>query len=660
MTRHAFKSRYRNFAVLAVAAAAAAGLSAPVFFNASLGELSINTAAVIAATRDSYTLTSPVPLPLLPNVMIEAGRLSVDRSAAAQPLSGAEVLALLTTGKAKILLDDAVLSIAPTQSAETTAPDAVNALAPVLSALMKLSFSNLEMRNALVQLGRGDGAHGTLSKLTLEVTKVDSSKARATGSFNYRKRAVAFDIVLGTQAELQDGSQKGQSTIGRSIELTIESELLNLKAAGTLSAGDQPLLTSASSTVGVPNLRRLARWIGIDLGQGSGLGAFEARGPLEFSSRAIAFSDATFVLDGNEANGALSFKWGGVKRPSIDGTLAFKSFDVAPYVTGRSDAAGTRFNVSDYLRLQGLEPHTFPLIDQIDADLRLSAASVLSGATTFGRGAASFSLKDGILLADLAELEIGKSGRCGGQFGFEVRDNTPIYSLRGKLEAIDLAALTQALWSYNVLSGSGDVTLDLKAAGQHVDEVLASMSGKVAIRQSGVGQIGVDLKTLAATTRAQAQNGWGGATRGQTAIEGLSADLSMAEGRLIADRVSARAGDAALSAVGSVNFADKVGDVKVWITHPAPGAPKADVGAGGASADAKSGDASAAAAAVAPTTGGTAQPAAEARGPGGGLHVHGRLDAPEIRFIPLDPASSTDAREPLTRPAAPAVPAGSG
>ncbi len=657
MTRQVHKLRLRKLAILAVAATAGAGLAAPLFHDTSIGDLSLNSAVVIAATRNSYTLTEPVPLPLLPNVMIEAGRLSVAGTEVAKPLTGAEAVALLTAGKAKIVLDDAVLSIAPTQSAETAAPGEVDALAPVLSALMKLSFSSLEMRNALVQLGRGGEAQGTLSDLALDVTKIDGTKAHATGSFIFRKLPVKFDIVMSTQAELQDGNQKAAATIGRAIALKIESELLNLNAEGTLSAGDQPELTSTNSTVSVSDLRRLAGWIGADLGKGPGLGVFEARGPLEFSSSAIAFSDATFVLDGNEATGALTVKWSGVKRPSIDGTLAFKTLDIAPFFAGGTETARTAdkasLPVAHYLGLSGNETGAFPLVDHLDADLRISAARVSSGAARFGRGAASFSLKDGILLADLAELEVGKGGRCGGQFGFEVHGDIPHYALRGKLEAIDLAAVSHTLWSYSVLSGAGDITLDVKAKGQHGEQIVSSMSGKISVRQPGSGQIGLDLKTLAATTRAHVQKGWGGATRGQTAIEGLSAEFSLVDGRLIANRVSARAGDAALSAVGNVDFPDKAGDVKVWITHPANG--NAD------DADAAVGPAGGTAIATgSPNATAKAEAGSDTMAPGAGLHMLGPLDAPEIRFIPLNPSPSGDAQDPMMRPAVPAVPAGKG
>lgn len=643
MTRQVQEKRHRKLAALAVAAIMGTGLVAPVLYDSPLTDMSLSSAVVNAATRDSYTLTSPLALPLMPNVMIETGRLSVTSSNPKQPLTGAEAVALLSAGKAKLVLDDAILSLTPTQPSDAAAPKGTSALAPVLEALLKVSFSQLQLRNAIVQLGRNDDERAVLTDVALEVTKLGSSQVRVAGSFVFRKEPVTFDISMGTQAELQAAQSQGKATIGRAFDIKLASKLIDMKAGGTLSAGDQPQLSSSTSTLVVSNLREFAQWIGLELGKGGGLGAFEARGPLEFSPTAIAFSDATFSLDRNEATGALTFKWGGRQRPSIDGTLAFKSFDIAPFVLPPGKlppgAPLPAFKVSDFFDLSATKQSSFPLADQIDADLRISAANVTAGAIRFGRGAASLSLKDGMLLADLAELEIGKGGHCGGQFGLKIDNGAPHYSLRGKIESVDLATLTNALWSYSVLAGTGDVTLDLKANGSGIDQLISSMSGKVGVRQTGNGQIGLDLRTLAATTRAQTQKGWGSATRAQTAIQSMSADFTMANGQLIAEQIAARAGDAALSAEGSLSFADKIGDVKVWITHPANNASQTE-------SDPATAKPTAASAAAIPTPDASAGDAAAApkdvHAPGGGLHILGPLDAPQIRFIPIAPPASND------------------
>lgn len=666
MTRKVHKKRFRPHVITVAAVLACTGLVAPfVIYKSVISDVSLSATAVIAATRDGFTLTSPISLPLMPNVMIETGRLSVARANPDQQLTGSETIALLAAGNAKLVLDDAVLSLVPTQSSGSGRNADANPVAPVLAALLKVSFSRLQLRDAIVHLGRGDDEQALLTNVNLDVTKLDPKKVRVTGSFEFRKKPVAFDIVMGTEAELQNKKNDGTGTIGRAFDIKLAGDLLKMTAAGTLSAGDRPLLSSTTSSLEVSDLRKFARWIGIELGSGSGLGAFQARGPLEFSPSEIAFSDATFSLDGNEATGAFSFKWGGDRRrAAIDGTLAFKSYDIGPFLTPQGaprQNPATSLSLADYFSLTASHSAVLPLADQIDADLRVSATTVSAGAIKFGRGAATFSLKDGALLADLAELEIGKGARCGGQLGLHAEKNVPSYTLRGKIETIDLAVLTNALWSYNVLAGAGDVTLDLKATGRNADQIIATMNGKIGVRQTGSGQVGLDLRTLAATARTQTQKGWGGAVRGQTAIQDLKADFTMTNGLLVAEQIAAKAGDAALSSQGSIDFGAKFGDVKIWITHPAANGVQTELDPTASKLVSPN---TSGVATVAKVTAGDAngsQPQAAAQTPGGGLHLLGPLDAPEIRFIPLQPAAAGNAVHPRTQPPAPpAAPAHKG
>lgn len=638
MTRLTNSRPNRIIALALVAfAGVGAGMLSPVIKNVSIDNMAIGTAVVKAATGNSFTLTRPVPLPLFPNIMIETGKLSVSDPGTQKPLGAAEALALLSRGSANLVLDEAVLSLAPTQSAEPSATDNAQDMAPLLAALMKLSFTSLELRKALVHLGRGTGEHAVLSNVTLEVTKSNATHAKVTGSFEYRNRKVAFESNIGTEAQLQSSLQRAGSTIGRTLDIKVQSDVINFTAAGTLSAGDEPQLSAATSQVEIANLRSFASWIGLDFGNGSSLGPFKASGPLEFTPRSIEFAEANFDLDGHHATGALMFEWGGA-RPEVEGTLAFTTFNVTPYLAPPDYNPDKAFDISRLFTEPLMKSPQFPIVSQIDADLRISTGEVTFGLSKFGRAAASLSLKDGVLLADLAEFELAKGGRCGGQFGFKTENDVPRYSLSGKIESTDVAVLANALWSYSFMSGNSDVTFDLKATGESADKILGSLEGKIAMRQQGSGQIAIDLRTLAATARAQTQKGWGGAIRGQTAVEGLVGEFRVSEGTLTAEKVGARAGDASLAMTGSLNFPEQFGDIKMWITHP----PKdAEIGPDGKTI---SSSPPAPNSTEGPPLGSTAgkSETAQNKVSGGGLHILGPFTRPEIRFIPLDQPSAHD------------------
>lgn len=616
-------NRHRFALTVAAILVVGAALTAPFFIDATKRDLTLHSAAVIAATRDSYTLTSPITLPSLPNVTLESGTLSVTDATKRGATNGAAVLALLNAGTAKLVLDEALLSMQTGPSSPVSGTGEVTALAPVLMALLNLSFAELELRNSSVRLGRSDGSAEILTNVAFAVTKPRDGEARAAGTFTLRGKQVSFDSTIATSLQ----PRASEPAPGRAFTVAVKSDLMEFKATGVLATGEKPQFTASKSSLAIKDVRAVARWLGVNWASGQGLGPFEAQGPLEVSPRSIAFSDATFLLDGNKANGTLTFKWAG-KRPAFDGTLAFANFDLSPYALTTSTTGNPLLSLSEYLVRSQSEAGIFPLLDQLDADLRISATQVVNATSTLGKGAASVSLKDGVLLADIAEIEIPRGGRCGGQLGIEVVAGTPTFTLRGKIEQIDLAQVSNAVWSYGAVSGQGDVTLDISAWGATATQLLATMKGKAALKQKGPGLIGIDLKTLAATTRTKAQKGWRSAARGYTVIDGLDAQFTLADGQMIAKSVVARAGDAALSADGRLGLTERNGDFKVWITHP--------VAAGASNkSTAASSSASPIANSAAPRFGPGGAPLIGPTGTGGALHFIGGLDAPDIRFIPL-------------------------
>src|SRR5690606_30093503 len=125
-----------------------------------------------------------------------------------------------------------------------------------------------------------------------------------------------------------------------------------------------------------------------------------AKGLLTLAERAISFEHADFTLDGNAATGALMLKLG-EERPLIEGTLDFASFDIAPYATpSRPYALALASDWLSAIRIPGLSSSS--VLSDLDADVRISAANVVSGSDRLGRCAASVSIKDGKLYGEIA------------------------------------------------------------------------------------------------------------------------------------------------------------------------------------------------------------------------------------------------------------------
>ncbi|MGE0857019.1 MAG: AsmA family protein, partial [Hyphomicrobiaceae bacterium] len=378
----------------------------------------------------------------------------------------------------------------------------------------------------------------------------------------------------------------------------------------------------------IVDAKQVAAWMNTSLSGPVIPTRLKATGAFELSPRGLSFIDATFLIDANEAVGTLGLKLSGV-RPAFDGTLAFEKLDLTAYQAKQPADSPPLAPGSE----TGADQAAIQLLQLFDADLRVSANSVKGANFSFGRSAASLNLKDGTVRADIAELEFGRGGRCGGQLTIAGAGASPVIALRGKVEAIDIGFLSSLLWDYPAVSGKGGLTLDVTARGVSLSEILRSLSGKTSVVVPSGGEIGIDVKTLAATVRAQPQTGWGAAgARSRTSVEGLTAEMSLDRGRLVLDRVSARAGDSVLTAHGSVGVASRQAELAIGIAHRAP---------------------STAAPETTPPVLGTATAAGAIAPPGdagqtvGAVLISGNLDAPDVRFVQvLQPPGSPASPEP--------------
>lgn len=552
------KTRRRTAAVMAALVCGALGLATPWLIDGSDAEFALRSATLAAATRDSFTLSSPVAFDALPRLLLERGNVSFAKLSG-EPSTGAAVLALLTAGKGRLVLDNAVLSldlVAAGAHPRRVAPS--GGLEPLLAALASVSFSELDIRNSQLRVLRSDGSTENLALTNLAIKRERGGRFKATGIVALRGQPVSLALALGARKE-------ADQTATWPLELELKNDHISAIASGTVSNRETLAFESSEASVDITSVRKLARWLGADWTDGRGLERLSIKGPMEWTPRGISFPQASIDIDGNEGAGTLSIKLAN-QRAALDGTVDFETLDVTSYV---DQLEGNRsiFDFSSYLPPTLAFRPVFPILNDIDADLRISAGKVKAWDATFGKSAASFSLKNGTMLADLAELEVGKAGRCRGQLTIDAQGIAPSYHLKGSLENVDASLVSQALFNHAAIGGTGTTTLDLKAEGADRQSIVQSLSGKLGVRVPSFGQLGVDLNALSATTRAAAQTGWGGAARGTTSLNSLAVDFNVVDGRLNIARASARTGDAVLTAVGNIELPNGRSDLRVWMTR---------------------------------------------------------------------------------------------
>lgn len=515
---------------------------------------------VRAASHDSFTLSAPVTLLDTPRVVLERGTISLAAGKDGRAGSGAALSSLLTGGGADLILDGATLVFdrtIPIDGANGSATGLAEAMGPMIAALASRNFGTLALRNATIIIKTPRGAEETLHSVTAEIRSKAETSLEAKGTFRLRGEELAFDIAGATPPGKKDGPI--------ALRASLKGRLLGASLEGRLVRGERLQIASPNAELTVPKLREAARWLGADWPEGQqGLGAFEAKGPLDWSEGSLSFENARFTLDGNAATGALSLTLGS-DRPKVEGTLAFNNLNLAPYLT--PSAPATRMLAADWLsfiRVPGTVSSS--LIREIDADVRISARSVAVADQALGRCAASLSIKDGKLFADLAEIELDHGGTGDGQVGVDMTGGEPRYSIRGRLESFDVGKMVGQRLGRSALEGFGTLDVDLAGEGGTEAAVLASLSGTVEVDMPDGARLGVNVEGLAAAAGTAPQPGiWGVAADGATAVDSFVAKFAATGGVFTAEAVKADTGEKVVTAEGTVSLAERALDVTVSI-----------------------------------------------------------------------------------------------
>lgn len=533
-------------------------ITAPFLIEGRLADIRLKSAAVFAAASDSYSLSSPVQLLDAPRISLEQGTLSVppNRTGLAR---GREVIAMLITGSGpRMTLKDATFT-ADFSSRQTSAVQAatVGGMAPFVAALHKLQFDSLSVRDSAIRIKLADGSILVLDNLTTDVTNKPSGLVRAVGSFTYRGEKVEFKTALETKID-------PQSAASHPISVALTSPLLKAQFDGSVMLGESPQLLSPQADLMIPNVRQAARWLGAGWPPGTGFENLRVNGQLKWVNHTLAFQEANVEMDGNQAAGTLSLNFSGA-RPAIEGTLGLDSLDLTRYVSSANAPADVTAK-SLLSKVNDASGLNFPLIQMVDADLRISSGSLILPGGSIGRSAATITLKGGKMIADIAELEIDEGTRGGGQLRIDASGPRPSYDIRGKLQALDLGRASKAIFGHPTIQGRGDLLVEVSASGNSGAALLGSLDGKMNVTLAEGGQLGIDVDELTeATAAANQHSAWQAACKSTMAVDTLSARFALEKGVIRTTAAEAVSGGRAVKANGAINLPTRRLDLELAI-----------------------------------------------------------------------------------------------
>ena len=529
-------------------------LAAPLLFGDRYSRLTLQNGAVFAASNNGYSLSAPVRLMTGPTIELEGGTLSVPPSRTGLARGGQMIAMLITGNGPQMTLEKAIFTAdfstrEPTFSQDSGPGD----IAPLVKALQRMQFDGLIVRDSTVRIKMSDGSIVDIEDVNATIASKPNGGVHAVGSISFRGERLNFDTTLGASLDAQGMSRPiSASFVGAPLTATLE---------GSLMLGESPQLLSPQAEFSSDDLRATARWLGVKWPAGRGFGAFHAKGQLEWVDRIVAFQDATIELDENGASGTLSVNFGGA-RPTVEATLGLKTLDLSRYLKSADPNAKASNLLARVRTASGLE---VPLIQAIDADFRISSDSIVLPDLNIGRSAATVSLRNGKLLADLAELEIDDGTRGGGQIRVDMSGANPIYSVQAKFEAADVGRSIQATFGHPSVQGRGLVTVDLTATGNTGETLLRSLDGKLGVILAEGGRIGLDVNKLAEANEPQAADIWKDVSGRAISVDRLEARFIVTQGIIRTQSAEAVSGERAVTAVGAISLLDRLIDMELAI-----------------------------------------------------------------------------------------------
>ncbi|MGB2596138.1 MAG: AsmA-like C-terminal region-containing protein, partial [Pseudolabrys sp.] len=312
------------------------------------------------------------------------------------------------------------------------------------------------------------------------------------------------------------------------------------------------------------SLRNALAWAGQKPLPGGGFGRFAIKARTNVVGGTISLSSVNVELDGNSAEGVLTFAADG--RQTLQGTLAADSLDLTSYVsTVRLLAANERAWNNGQITLDGLAG--------LDLDLRLSAASVVVSNAKVGRTAIAANLRNGHLVVTVGEAQAyggvvkGSLALSNFEQGVEVKSQL-------QFTDVDLESCLGQLFGLRRLEGKGNIALAVDGTGDSVLAVTHTLNGTATLTGSNGALAGINVEQLLRRLERRPLSGGGEFRSGRTPYDKISVALKVAQGTVTVEDVKIEGSAVVLALAGSASIPARELDLKgtaALVTPPKPG-----------------------------------------------------------------------------------------
>jgi len=377
-----------------------------------------------------------------------------------------------------------------------------------------VSFSEIRISGGRVAMQNADHTWAdALENVELSLAWPSIAKSfAATGHFVWHGEQVDASLTVADFPAALAGDNSG---------LKFRASAGPLKAAFDGSASYAPSLKiDGTLAADSQSLRDALLWSGDRALPAGGLGRFALKAHAGVSGGTIALTNLNIDLDGNTAEGAMSYTTSG--RQTLQGTLAAEKLDLRPYTASFRLTTDTSHEWDR--RSFGLD-----WFKDVDADLRLSAAGVGFARAELGRTAVAANLRAGRLVLSVGESQ-SFGGTITGSLALTKGDTGAEFKSQLQFANVELEKCLGELFGFRRLEGIGNLAVSVEGSGANVEEVARNMSGtaQLTARQGALSGFNADLMLRRLQRSPLSRNG--DFRSGRTPFDKLDVELRLADG----------------------------------------------------------------------------------------------------------------------------------
>jgi AsmA protein len=293
-----------------------------------------------------------------------------------------------------------------------------------------------------------------------------------------------------------------------------------------------------------PSLRDTLRWTAHRAPPGGGFGRFSLKAQTNVVGGNVALSGVNVQLDGNVGEGALTFATDG--RQNVQGTLAAEGLDLTPYISAiRLLTSGDRSWERVPITLDGL--------NDVDADLRLSAARVTLANAKLGRTAVAVNLRGGHFTVTVGESE-AFGGVVKGSFGLAQSPGGAALKAQLQFADVDLDQCLGELFGIRRVEGKGNLGFAVDSKGESVYGLTLALNGTANLMSHKGAIAGLNVEQLLKRLAKSPLSRGNELSSGKTPYGLLAANLKIEQGTINVEDVRIEGPSLRLGLAGSASI----------------------------------------------------------------------------------------------------------